>query len=131
MTILYVVTSGEYSDYKIESIFSTKEKAEKFCSLFPEDNFQKHDIEEWTLDEYSNKDKKEFSVSMRIDGHVDHIFQINPGDIDKESYFFSGDLLHSYCYADDTQHAIKITNERRVKLIALGLWGKEEVTHDM
>ena len=131
MTILYVVTSGEYSDYKIESIFSTKEKAEKFCSLFPEDAFQKPDIEEYELDEYSNKDKKEFSVSMDIDGHIDRVFQINPGGIAKESCVFHRDLLHSYCYADDTQHAIKITNERRVKLIALGLWGKEEVTHDM
>ena len=131
MTILYVVTSGEYSDYKIESIFSTKEKAEKFCSLFPEDAFQKPDIEEYELDEYSNKDKKEFRVSMSIDGHVNFVYQIDPGDIDKESCFFHKNLLYSCCYADDTQHAIKITNERRVKLIALGLWGKEKVTHDM
>lgn len=45
MTI-YAVTSGEYSDYRIEGVFSTKEKAEAFALLVCEAN----DIEEYVLD---------------------------------------------------------------------------------
>lgn len=33
MTKVYIVTSGEYSDYQIEKVFSTLEKAEKYCAV--------------------------------------------------------------------------------------------------
>ena len=33
MTKVYVITRGEYSDYGIERIFSTREAAEKYCAM--------------------------------------------------------------------------------------------------
>ena len=56
MTV-YVVTSGSYSDYGIEGIFSTREKAQAYIDLFRgEDGKDRHcdsfnDIEEKLLDE--------------------------------------------------------------------------------
>lgn len=32
MTKVYIVTSGEYSDYSIKKVFSSLEKAEKYCA---------------------------------------------------------------------------------------------------
>lgn len=43
---IYAVTSGEYSDYRIEGVFSTKEKADAFALLV----FEANDIEEYVLD---------------------------------------------------------------------------------
>lgn len=57
--IIYVVTSGCYSDYSIRAIFSTKEKAEKYIaegikaeefSNPAEDTYNAANIEEYTLD---------------------------------------------------------------------------------
>lgn len=53
MSIVYVVTRGEYSDYGIEKIFSTIEAAEKYCAI---DNniFDEPKIEEYELEDGSN-----------------------------------------------------------------------------
>lgn len=47
MTTIYIVTSGEYSDYVIEGTFSTKKKAEDFKEKV---EATPGDIEEWELD---------------------------------------------------------------------------------
>ena len=33
MATVYIVTAGEYSDYRIEAVFLNEEKAEKYCSI--------------------------------------------------------------------------------------------------
>lgn len=58
---VYVVTSGEYSDYKIEAIFSTKEKAEE-CSLWT----PRSEIEEYEVDK-KDESCKYYYMSMSID----------------------------------------------------------------
>ena len=60
-TTIYIVTSGEYSDYGIRAIFSSKEKAETFIvygtkiGMF---SYSKPEIEEHTLDPYSEQIEK-------------------------------------------------------------------------
>lgn len=46
---LYVVTEGEYSDYHIVGIYSTKEQAEK-VKKYRSGLYEYPDIEEWELD---------------------------------------------------------------------------------
>lgn len=50
---VYLVTSGCYSDYRLDAIFSTREKAQKYINIRKrEENYwDPNDIEEWTLDE--------------------------------------------------------------------------------
>ena len=50
---VYVVTRGEYSDYGIEHIFSTREAAEKYCAI-DKDKCYEPMIEEWNLEDGSN-----------------------------------------------------------------------------
>ena len=54
---VYVVTSGQYSDYGIEAMFSTPEKAQAFIAKqdFNEDRGR----EEWELDEWEHALKTE------------------------------------------------------------------------
>jgi len=44
--IVYAVSSGSYSDYSIEAIFSTRERAEHYALILSEAN----DVEEYELD---------------------------------------------------------------------------------
>lgn len=51
-TVVYAVSSGEYSDYGIRAIFSTEEKAQAYCDR--QNKFQRwgdHRIEEYVLDQ--------------------------------------------------------------------------------
>ena len=52
MTI-YLVTSGEYSDYHIDAVFADKEKAERFCALKNNEynDYNEYEIEEWEEDD--------------------------------------------------------------------------------
>ena len=55
---VYVVTSGEYSDYGIDSIFSTQEKAQEYVDMrkFTDDCNENYNIKVWSVDEvYSNE----------------------------------------------------------------------------
>ena len=56
MSKVYVVTDGEYSDYHIESCFSTKKKAQQYIKNAKrvQGKYYDPDIEEWDLD--SNSD---------------------------------------------------------------------------
>lgn len=53
MNKVYVITRGEYSDYGIERIFSTREAAEKYCAV-DKDNYDSPMIEEWDLEDGSD-----------------------------------------------------------------------------
>lgn len=56
MSKVYIVTEGEYSDYRIEACFSTKEKAQEFVKNAKklESKYYHPDIEEWDLDEQND-----------------------------------------------------------------------------
>lgn len=52
---IYIVTSGEYSSYGINAVFSTYEKAEKYIALRNDEDSSWHDeyyIEEYDVDGY-------------------------------------------------------------------------------
>lgn len=52
MAKVYVVTSGEYSDYGIDSIFSNREAAEKRCATW--NGYDDPIIEEYELEDGTN-----------------------------------------------------------------------------
>lgn len=82
MTKIYVVTQGDYSDYGIEAVFSTEEKAKAYCRLHntnQEDGVsalnyrQEFCVEEYELDPEvppMPKGKVGFLVYMSKDGEV-------------------------------------------------------------
>lgn len=47
---VYIVTSGCYSDYTIDAVFTDKKKAEMYCAMHPSND---QEIEEWETEDAS------------------------------------------------------------------------------
>lgn len=135
---VYVVTNGDYSDYRILEMFSTKEMAEEYKVFRNAEN----DIEEYELDpEFgmsAPKGMQRWIVRMGRDGNTTdpmcygHGVERDDGEPDQwlvwrdwQPYSSSGGRLMTFSmWARDAEHAVKIANERRAWLIAEGLWDK-------
>ena len=59
---VYVVTSGSYSDYRIECVFSTREKAEEYLQ-YHDDEYR---IEEYALDEEFEKKGSIWEITIDL-----------------------------------------------------------------
>lgn len=69
---IYVVTDGEYSDYHICGVFSTKVKAEKYCA-----DTREGGVEEWLLDAEAGKVKRTMFMCFMPDGECREYEQID------------------------------------------------------
>jgi len=126
---VYLVTTGDYSDYHIVAAFNTNKKANDFIKLFNVNGYDAMRVESLCLNPNSeaveNKRKPYF---LRIDkgGRVK--------DLNWESsyYGFEGSSevsfthdkywMNIHCFAKDEKHAMKIANEYRIQYLALNKW---------
>jgi len=135
-----MVTSGSYSDYRVDGIFTTKEAATKFIADFPDSDC--NGIDEMLLNPpcMSVEGLKQFHVVMLRNGELQRKCietDVSRSDIDgiaedgviwrwtDEAKWKPNDVLNICVYAKDCTHAVKIANERRTQLIALGRWPEE------
>jgi hypothetical protein len=115
---VYVVTAGCYSDYRIEGIFSTSEKAERFKAELDNDA---NDVEEWELDELQEHAQRTvWTVDLDSDGNV-------VGEITNRKSLVAPRFSESYsravaawngvrysgCSAVSEDHALKVAAEAR------------------
>lgn len=114
---VYVVTSGEYSDYRIEGIFSSHEKAEEYINHSMNSNL--NGIDEWVLDEKKpDKGEKIFEVTSAFDKIGFHVSGREYWPIeykDLMQYYngwYGGCNIRFYIYTDTRERAIKIASER-------------------
>jgi hypothetical protein len=142
--ILYLVTDGDYSDRHVDSVFSTKEAAQKWIETLVPDG----EIEEFELDPDIARfnippGMKPFRVCMDRNGdnaearHLGACGEVpDPCEIYRKGkweihilkeYKKAGftETIQTFMFARDEKHAIKIANERRTGLIASGEWGRE------
>lgn len=139
MSEVYLVTKGEYSDYRVEAVFSTKENAERFMAKFPNSGWGGYnEIEVYSLDEHISEIERGlifFRVEISRDGDTLSIEQTSPayqsGDPIPDGwrpYYYRGGSISGrqeikwrpfYTWAKDEQHAVKIANEWRVQMIAM------------
>jgi len=142
MKKIYIVTKGTYSDYSIVSVFSTKEKAEKFMEAFPDDReYGGYNwIETYKLDpgepQLLNNGYSVWMIHMYHNGETPLIKKIdNPNSWDYKNINnlsiyrpcfntqkYKAKYLEIRVLAKDEKHAIKIVNEKRVQLIANNKW---------
>jgi len=131
MKKIYVVSSGEYSDYGIDAIFDSKGLAEKYISAFDQNCYDQMEIEEWELNPNENEVKngrKAFCVRMDKQGNTkevewrDSTFGLRNTSLNI-SFTYNKELMNCYCFANDEKHAVKIANEKRVQLLANDSWG--------
>jgi len=137
---VYIVTSGEYSDYKIEAVFSDKGKAEEFVEVCDKaityyDKYYK--IEEYYLD--IPKEQLFYTeVYMGEDGGVHAAcLEVASQHIDMGNDFGVFRLYGGVpCFkwvvkTHDRERAIKVANEKRAQILALGIWGDEDKVREM
>ena len=136
MTIVYVVTSGQYSDYGIVAIFSTKKQAKKYLneSGLDKKDYSSGRIEEYELDE-PFEFKSRYCIHMHQDGTVVRSYKYGINTNENEagnafinSYYLDGMRLVTEVSTDNEQHAIKVANERRTRIIADDNWKNNFMT---
>jgi hypothetical protein len=128
MKTVWLVTNGEYSDFHVVGIFSSKENAElvvKTCG---------GDVEETPIDpfiEELNQGLFLFWVSMWRDGEAQSVYQesvdgepVSPKVVEHFGIRADGggSRLNGNVWAKDKEHAVKIFNEKRAQMIASGEW---------
>lgn len=123
---IYVVTDGEYSDYHIIGIYSRKDYAEALIEAVGNG-----EIEIWSIDEtkLEIRGRKQYFVRMKRNGDTEEVYiddSFSPYFLPTYGFDMDGSL-YNRCLAKDEQHAVKITNELRAKLIAKNEWGKDNI----
>lgn len=138
MSTIYILTTGEYSDYRIVGAFSSLKQAAHAAELYPSAN----PTEEYEIDYIPDypPDCKLYRVDMDVDGNTyceNRSYQVEPEgfylDLSKKSL---GDLSRMWrgcrwyparvfaIWATDKDEAVKIVNERRIAMLAAGTWDK-------
>ncbi len=115
MTSIYVLTEGDYSDYHIVGVYSTKELAEEAQSLY-----KGSQIEEYDLDNIPEHPPGMSAWFVRInDGELDDscTHQVSPFNVtiprELESGWGDGETAYFvYCWAVDGNHAEKIALDK-------------------
>ena len=126
---VFLVTRGDYSDYRVCAVFTEKALAEKYIHSFKGNSYEEFRIENYTLNPYQyelKNDYKPFFLRMTKDGNCTEIY------VKDSSYGFEGEdidfgfdvnkNMYISIFAKDEKHAIKIANEKRVQLIAKNRW---------
>ena len=126
---IYIVTSGEYSDYGINAVFSSRELAEKYIELQTRVGywyFEVPRIEEYTLDELPiyPKEKSHYRVSLEL--RTGNLLDIDLTNLDSDKVLNfivvnrskKEDEIWVYCWAKDEEHAKKIAYDTRTKVLA-------------
>ncbi len=139
MRTVFVIKQGSYSDYHVVGVFSTKEKAQLvFDALKNGDDYDKPEMVEWPIDpavDELSAGLKPFYVQMNFDGSTERLEPRNLSSYELGmavtiwertkalAYAYAPDIrdiLTATVFAKDEQHAVKIVNEHRTRLIAEG-----------
>ena len=124
MIKIYIVTSGEYSDYTIEAVFSTKEKAEEYV----QQHGTNYRVEDYDIDKEVKKETKIWRVKMRFDNFevsdcLDGLYGDGWDYDSKDTFEYYLDwnkkeYIRLYIEADCMDRAIKIASERIAQIKA-------------
>ena len=131
LMVIYVVTQGCYSDYRIVSVWSDKAEAERAVATIGPESDDKYDgarVEEYELN--TGVYIPQFVGAMNANGDVERM------EIDEDCWFgktqlvFSGTKkttqLQFAIRAKTPKHAVKRVNEIRAQLIATDKWEEIE-----
>ena len=104
---VYIVTSGDYDDYQIDEVFSTKEKAEEYIEYFGD----YCRIEECDLDNPIEHKENIWDVSFKLDG-----YELNKCVVDNyakvDSVWLCGGGIYFNIVSNCKTKAIEIAKER-------------------
>lgn len=117
---VFVVTSGEYSDYRIERVFSTRKKALEYLDT-KDDEYR---LEVFDLDKSIERKTQIYEISFELDKKkvcdVRTIVDVRYKDTIHIGgrYFNNRKTLDIYVESDSRKRALKIASERYGAIIA-------------
>ena len=117
---VFVITSGEYSDYRIERVFSTRQKALEYLDTKDDD----YRLEEYYLDEPIERQTQVFCISFELDEKKVRKVSTRYGKCYKdliqvcESWCSDDPSLDIYVESDSKKRALKVASERYGAVIA-------------
>ena len=125
---VYIVTSGEYSDYGIDAVFSTKADAELYCKQPGHSGSCCPGIEEWEMDALTKPLRAgyvNYFVRMAKNGDTIEHWTKPIGDalFDRDYGYDVRKNLIMEITAKSLEHAVKIANETRTQILANNTWG--------
>lgn len=120
----YVVTSGEYSDYRVDGVFSDKDKADSFAKKADDRTIERYNID----DEEQLRKEYWYEISIRID-NSSKAKNVSVNDLSQSGQFFDavrflsgegiGNCFYFYLKAIDRDKAKAIALERFHALLAV------------
>lgn len=110
---IYIVTEGEYSDYSIDRVFSTREKAEEYVDSVGYDT----QIEEYDIDAPIERKTQVFCISFGLDKKEAKYVYLSRNPYEN-LIRFRQPFLDIYVKSDSRERAIKIASERYGMIIA-------------
>lgn len=129
MTTVYVVTDGDYSDYRIEAVFSTQEKAEAYIARRGEHSewfggrVEQYDLDNMDTDWLAGRVKC-WDVWMKVESADVYKVDLHDGDPQNDMEMprlYEGQVNFCICVLADTQErAVKVAMERRSVWLANG-----------
>lgn len=124
---VYIVTSGEYSDYRIEKVFSSLLLAQEYIR---ERDMGWAKIEVYHLDKITkNKISIGFCINIKKNGEIKNIHERVDGfSLYPPEYILAEkELLLRLCIESESkERAIKIAAEKHALVVASGFWGETE-----
>lgn len=148
MTSVWIIESGNYSDYQVNGIFSTKEKAERAAKWIDRSQVVERELDpvvdkiDSNLDLYLihmhysgeviEQDNDEYYVSPGWYGELEHLSFDNQIRIDSDSIWQlragvwrrsteCNDIIIGQIWAESKEEAIKILDKIRIQAIADGV----------
>lgn len=129
---VYVVSTGEYSDYHICEIFSKRKLAEQYIKEMSKwyGRYQK----DYAIGIY-NVDKpvselKIIQVHMDKEGNTTTIFHTTNDTIGFQCFDYEKCLVWNV-NTDNDDTAVKVANEKRIQILAKDIWGSEKKCREM
>ena len=119
-----LVTTGEYSDYSVVGVFSSRAFAQEYVQKLSGSYSRFNEPEPLQIDQNFESGKFPFVVTMDREGNTNSIMR-HEGSFFNCAVWFVGpnrhtnnqQWIHCECWADDERHAVKIANEKRIALL--------------
>lgn len=121
---IFLITKGEYSDYHICAVASTKELADKALKLYNAD-----DIAEYQLDDFASipPNHEPYRIMLDFNGNIVHfdtadMLWFHKPDMPRSGFTSNKNCFAFHPLATSLNHAIKIATEKRQELLRNNEW---------
>lgn len=154
MKEIYLVTQGSYSDYGVRGVFADKDLATEYAAQIS-DKYDTARVGTWQImtELIAPINYRGYTVTMDIDGNTDEVENDAVGDLNVDNsypdlefgltglfvvedgkncpvkeYITTGKYKFIINTDKGAEGAIKIANERRIRMIAENKWPKKGLT---